>query len=178
MGLLKRLSRLNPRAGFNPKTGASAQNSPQKIKQGAGGVAAQSQLAATPDPFRNPLGAANFQRNRTNADFQADQTQGTPADGTRPRSWQATQPNSQPMSDGQVLRGGGYRNAPGLAGYNVHDPEHQGGQLGTRSARGRREASALVHGKNTTGRKRLVQPMSDSDFAEGARLYREKHGGL
>ena len=55
-----------PRAGFNPQTAATPQNTPKPIKQGAGGPAAQSQIAGPPAPFQNKLGAANLQRGRTN----------------------------------------------------------------------------------------------------------------
>jgi hypothetical protein len=51
--LEKRMAKLNPKAGYNPKTAAKAQNTPKPIKQGAGGLAAQSQIAAPPMPFQN-----------------------------------------------------------------------------------------------------------------------------
>jgi len=43
-----------------PITGAKPQNSPKGIKQGPGGPAAQSQIAAPPAPFQNAKGAANL----------------------------------------------------------------------------------------------------------------------
>ena len=56
----------NPRAGFNPQTAATAQNTPKAVKQGPGGKAAESQIKGPPMPFQNKMNAANFQRGRTN----------------------------------------------------------------------------------------------------------------
>src|SRR5438045_5165409 len=98
-----------------PITAARAQNKPQRIRQGGGGMAAASQIAAPPAPFQNPRGAANFQRNRTNENFAADQVQGSSAGGTRPRAATAAAPRSQVMSHEQVLRGAGYDKKPNLA---------------------------------------------------------------
>jgi hypothetical protein len=160
-----------------PITAARAQNKPQRIRQGGGGLAAQSQIAAPPAPFQNRLGAANFQRNRTNQNFASDQVQGTPAAGVRPRSPHVTAPRSQPMSHQEVIRGAGYSRKPGLANYSVHDPAYQSQQFGTSAPRGR-QAAEVTRGRNTTGRKRLVAPMTDQDFAEGAKLYHREHGSL
>ncbi len=55
-----RMAKLNPKAGYNPKTAAKPQNSPGSIKQGAGGPAAQSQLSGPPAPFQNARGSANI----------------------------------------------------------------------------------------------------------------------
>ena len=54
------MAKLNPKAGYTPKTATKPQNSPQSIKQGPGGPAAQSQIAAPPEPFRNSKGVANL----------------------------------------------------------------------------------------------------------------------
>ena len=61
-----RMAKLNPKAGYNPKTAAKPQNSPATVKQGAGGPAAESQIKGPPMPFQNAKGAANLQRGRTN----------------------------------------------------------------------------------------------------------------
>lgn len=54
------MAKLNPKAGYNPKTAAKAQNSPAAVKQGAGGPAAQSQLSGPPMPFQNAKNSANL----------------------------------------------------------------------------------------------------------------------
>ena len=54
------MKKLNPKAGFNPKTAAKAQNKPAAIKQGPGGPAAQSQISGPPMPFQNAKGTANL----------------------------------------------------------------------------------------------------------------------
>jgi hypothetical protein len=168
MGIVKKLGK--------PITAARPQNSPRNVKQGPGGPAAESQIAAPPEPFRNPRGAANFQRNRTNQQFNADQPQGSSAGGLRPRSPQVAEPRSQPMSDNAVVRGAGYSKAPSLAGYAVHNVALHRFD-GTPAPRGR-QASEVTRGRNTVGRKRLIAPMTDQDFLEGAKLYRKEHGSL
>jgi len=161
MGIVKKLGK--------PITGATRpQNRPQQIKQGPGGPAAESQIKASPAPFDSPFGAANFQRNRTNDAA----TQGI-GDGQSRNT--ANVSGGRPMSDGQVLRGAGYSKPINYAGYKVHDVTTH--RFGSPAPRGR-QASEVTRGRNTTGRKRLVSPMSNADFAEGARLYRKEHGAL
>ena len=58
--LEKRMAKLNPKAGYNPKTAAKAQNKPAAIKTGGGTAAAQSQVAGPPAPFQNAKGVANL----------------------------------------------------------------------------------------------------------------------
>jgi len=162
MGIVRRLGR--------PITGATRpQNRPQQIKQGGGGLAAQSQIAAPPAPFQNPLGSANFQRNRTNDAA----TQGV-GDGQSRNT--ANVSGGQPMSDGQVLRGAGYTKPINYAGYKVHDVTTH--RFGSPAPRGR-QASEVTRGRNTTGRKPLYKRESNADiFGEGAKLYRERHGSI
>jgi len=160
MGIVKKLGR--------PITGATRpQNRPRQIRQGAGGLAAQSQISGPPSPLQNPRGAANFQRNRTNDVA----TQGL-GDGRSRNS--ANISGGQPMSDGAILRGAGYSKPVNYAGYKVHDAtQHRfDGDL---SPRGNRQAAQLTRGRKA---KPLIRQMSDSDFAEGAKLYRKEHGNI
>jgi hypothetical protein len=113
MGLLKRFK-------GRPITGATRpQTRPANIRQGEGGLAAQSQIAAPPSPFQNPRGTPNFQRNRTN---QAA-TVGV-GDGRSRNS--ANIAGGRPMTDSQVMRGAGYTKAPNYRGFDVHQPAKQG----------------------------------------------------
>ena len=72
------------------------------------------------------------------------------------------------------MRGAGYQRKPGLANYTVHDvTKHEFG--GAAEARANRNAPRFTAGRK---RKPLIPQMSDSDFAEGAKLYRREHGNL
>ena len=165
MGIVRKLGK--------PITAGRAQNGPQKIQQGGGGVAAQSQIAAPPAPFQNPQGVANFQRNRTN-----DAATKGIGDG-RSRNT-ANVVGGEPMSDGQVIRGAGYATKPGLANFAVHDPSRQGRNVGTPAPRGR-QASEVTRGRNTTGRdsRPLYKRESNEElFGQGYKDYKKLHGSI
>lgn len=168
MGLLRRLAKKSPRSGYNPKTASRPQNSPRQIEQGEGGPAAESQIQASPSPFDSKWGAANYERGPVNNDARLNVGDGK----SRNRAGIS---GHDPMSDREALSRAGYSRPPRLVGYRVHNPEHQSNEVGTRSPRGRRQASGVVYGPKTTGRKRLVQPMDNDGWAEGAKLYRERH---
>jgi len=163
MGIVKKLGK--------PITGATKpQNEPQAIRQGGGTEAAQSQVSAPPAPFQNPLGAANFQHNRTN-----DNATVGVGNGRTPNA--ANLRGGQPMSDSAAIRGAGYPRKPGLANYTVHDVT-QHSFNGSPAPRGR-QASEVTRGRNTTGRRPLYKRESNADiFGEGAKLYRERHGSI
>jgi hypothetical protein len=161
MGIVKKLGK--------PITGATRpQNRPQQIRQGGGTAAAQSQIAAPPQPFQNPRGSANFQRNRTNDAA----TQGL-GDGRSRNS--ANIAGAQPMSDQESMRRAGYTKPVNYAGYKV-DQVTQHRFDGALTTRGNRHASELTKARKVP--RPLVKPMSNDDFLQGAKLYRREHGNL
>ena len=172
MGLVKKLGRPITGAGPTGSTRPIGHRSEGTL-QGSGRGAEQ-QIRQRQAPFSGD-GQLRFGA-PPHAGFAADQPQGSSAGGTRPRPATAAAPRSQPMSDEQVIRGAGYSRAPNLANYKVHDvTKHRFD--GNPAPRGR-QASEATRGRNTVGRKRLISPMTDQDFAEGAKLYRKEHGGL
>jgi hypothetical protein len=172
MGIVKKLGKPITGAGPTGSTRSIGHRSEGTL-QGSGRGAEQ-QIKQRQAPFSND-GQLRFGA-PPHARFAADQPQGSSAGGTRPRAATAAAPRSQVMSHEEVLRGAGYSKAPNLAGYKVHDVTTHRFD-GNPAPRGR-QAPEVTRGRNTVGRKRLVSPMSDSDFAEGAKLYRREHGGL
>jgi hypothetical protein len=113
MGLLKKFK-------GRPITGATRpQNRPANIRQGEGGLAAQSQLSGPPAPFQNAKGSANL-RTGTNQSATVGVGDGRSRNAANIRG-------AQPMSDSQVMRGAGYKKKPNYRGYAVHQPAKQGG---------------------------------------------------
>ena len=166
MGIVKKLGR--------PISGAGRTGSTRPIGHRAegGGAGAESQIRQRQAPFSND-GSLQFQA-AANAGFRADQVHGSSAGGTRPRAATAAAPRSAVMSQEQIMRGAGYQRKPGLANYTVHDvTKHEFG--GAAEARANRNAPRFTAGRK---RKPLIPQMSDSDFAEGAKLYRREHGNL
>lgn len=148
------------------------QNKPQRIRQGGGGLAAQSQIAAPPAPFQNPRGAANFQRNRTNDDATLGLGDGRSRNAANIRG-------GEPMSNSAAVRGAGYNKPVNYANYAVHDPSRQSRNVGTPAQRGR-QASEVTRGKNTTGRAQPLYKRESNEelFGQGYKDFKKLHGSI
>jgi hypothetical protein len=157
MGLLKRFK-------GRPITGATRpQNKPANIRQGSGGAAAESQIAAPPAPFQNARGVANLRSGTNRA------TTSGVGDGRSRNS--ANVRGSAPMSQSAALRVAGYSRKPGLFGYTVHDVTQHQFDRGNRAAR--------VTKPNAGGPRPLYKRETNEEiFGPGYEEYKKRHGSL